>query len=98
MDRKKRRGRRKRGDDEGLCFSTCAVYTPFMHGAYHICIHSIVYCSGGEDERWSRDFGEGFGFGFFLVAKFGTTQWKVVKSGGTRTSPLTESLDKKREY
>jgi hypothetical protein len=37
-------------------------------------------------------FGEGFGFSFFfsLVAKFGTPQWKVVKSGGTRTSPLTE--------
>jgi hypothetical protein len=31
--------------EEGLCFSTCAVYTaytPFMHGAYHICIHTVV--------------------------------------------------------
>jgi hypothetical protein len=53
-----------------------------MHGAYHISIVLVTVWQGRR--RWSRCTSATVSVSVFvfLVAKFGTTQWKVVKSGG----------------
>ena len=59
MDRRKEG---ERGEQESLCFSIGAVYTPFMRGAYRIFIHSILSGGGGGTSSSTLHFGDGFGF------------------------------------